>query len=107
MPGERGDGLGVEPGDQGAQALPLRLGQRLDVVAEAGDVRLPDDRESTRRVALRRVGAAWRVAAELLDFDVSGLVLGAVERAAHAELPAAGLPTVFQKAADVALAARA
>lgn len=32
-------------------------------VAEAGDVRLPDDRESTRRVELRRVGAAWRVAA--------------------------------------------
>ncbi|KXO89955.1 hypothetical protein AXK56_07345 [Tsukamurella pulmonis] len=77
--------LALTPLDAGA--LAARVREIATGTPDAGDTAVTEP--ALAGIAVEGP-AAWRVAAEFLDFDVSGLVLGAVERAAHAELPAAG-----------------
>lgn len=77
--------IALTPLDAGALAARVR-----DIAArtpDAGDTEITEP----ALVGIAFEGpAAWRVAADFLDFDISGLVLGAVAEAVHDGVPADG-----------------
>lgn len=68
-------------------ALAARVREIAAGTPDAGDTEITEP--ALAGIALEGP-AAWRIAADFLDFDISGLVLGAVERVTHEGVPAAG-----------------